>query len=117
MIETFPWIGESLRRLFNINYAHTCLDGSLEWAAESRCLADFDRHGWRKVYIIRPSTRQSEAGPCYYKAFDVEEEAVAACEALNRNVVSCRVVAVPVGNLHHYTRISLEDKHSESDWT
>lgn len=116
MIDMFPWIGESLRGLLNINYAHTCLDGTIQWGAQSKCLADFDKHGWRKVYLVKPATRRSGNGQFYYRAFDAEDEALSACEALNRNVTVCRVVEIPVGNLHHYTRISLDDKHSESDW-
>ena len=115
MFKAFPWMCETLRGFLNINYAHTCVGGEVKWSPESKCYEDFDRHGWRKVYLISPAERQLGESSCYYKVFDTEEDAVSACEALNRNVRRCRVSEVSVGNLQHYTQISLADSHSEFD--
>jgi hypothetical protein len=116
MFKAFPWMSETLRGFLNINYAHTCLDGQVRWSPQSQCYEDFDRHGWRNVYLVRPAGRQIDENPYYYKVFDVEEEAISTCEALNRNVRRCRVSEIPVSNLRHYTQISLSDSQSEFDY-
>jgi hypothetical protein len=116
MFKIFPWMCETLRGFLNINYAHTCIDGDIRWSPQSQCYEDFDRHGWRKVYLVRPAGRQVGENSCYYNVFDAEEDAVSACEALNRNLRWCRVSEINVGSLHYYTQISLADSHSEFDY-
>lgn len=113
-MQSMPWIAGFLKGFLNINYAHTCLDGGLRWTPESACLEDFDRHGWRKMYMVRPVNR-SQQSTVYYRVFDTEEEAISFCESMNREVVSSRVTSVLVGNLDHYTQVPVGELRGTFD--
>lgn len=110
LFEREPWLMSALAHL-NINVGHRCdqrPNHPVVWEAESTCSADPDRHGWRTVWLVRPTHPlplgerppliAPQGGLAHFGVFDTEQEATVRATEVEA-LVPCRVAEWLLGNV------------------